>query len=596
MNFNSKRTVSDEQNERHKRLLANILKEEGNKSCADCKTRNPTWASVNLGVFVCLTCSGIHRSLGVHISQVRSCNLDTWLPKQVEFCRVMGNVKGNRYWESRLPKDFRRPPSGNPNPELSAFIRAKYVDRAYAATDAQPPTIDNYLNHPYAVDATDSVHSPPAAPATSPAAAATTAARPAALDMLNGTPTKAVQPAAALTVDLLGGFDDLSSVAAMPMSPPAAPASADPFGSFISAPPGAAPATSHLNGLEWTDFYAAAPASSSSPSLTSLHQLAAPVAPMRPAAQQFIATTGAGAGAGGGHHRSHSITEGVNLGAGVGGTAASNSATTRFVSHTKTLSSTQPDLDPYRVTQMVRTQNHETGNYYQPHSLQHHNHHNHNHQQNYQNYQNSGYDKSNSYPQHSRVGVQNGAVPAANPDLFNASPDDLLAGLTIHHVMESMAAAPAAAVDGTFPFSSINSSAAVPSQVDGKPHGRGSQHKRHPSNAKSSEEVIRLFDAEPSTGAAALGGSSSGGGGTVAAAAATVPMASDDPFGDFVSVGPHATTTTTTTTMQNGGGANGLNSQSEQHKLKQKQKQQLLLEAHTGNNGFANSGISSSLL
>ncbi|EFJ51388.1 hypothetical protein VOLCADRAFT_57146, partial [Volvox carteri f. nagariensis] len=126
MNFNSKRTVTDEQNERHKRLLANILREEGNKSCADCKTRNPTWASVNLGVFVCLTCSGIHRSLGVHISQVRSCNLDTWLPKQVEFCRIMGNVKGNRYWEARLPKDFRRPPSGNPNPELSAFIRAKY--------------------------------------------------------------------------------------------------------------------------------------------------------------------------------------------------------------------------------------------------------------------------------------------------------------------------------------------------------------------------------------------------------------------------------------------------------------------------------------
>ncbi|GIL62640.1 hypothetical protein Vafri_16829, partial [Volvox africanus] len=416
MNFNSKRTVSDEQNERHKRLLANILKEEGNKSCADCKTRNPTWASVNLGVFVCLTCSGIHRSLGVHISQVRSCNLDTWLPKQVEFCRVMGNMKGNRYWEARLPKDFRRPPSGNPNPELSAFIRAKYVDRAYAATDAQPPTIDNYLNHPYGLDATDSVHSPPAAPATSTASAVPTLTRPPAPDMLNGTPTKAPQPAAALTVDLLGGFDDLSSVAAMPMSPPAAPASADPFGSFISAPPGAAPATSHLNGLEWTDFYAAAPASSSSPSLMSLHHFAAPAAPAVPATKQFVAIA---AGTGGtGHHRSHSVTEGVNLGMGVGvgvGTIG-NTATSRFISHTKTLSSTQPDLDPYRVTQMALAQNHEVGNYYQPHSLQHHNHHNHNHHQqnNHNNQQNIiGYNKGNPYPQHSRVGVHNGAVGAS---------------------------------------------------------------------------------------------------------------------------------------------------------------------------------------
>jgi Putative GTPase activating protein for Arf/PH domain len=51
---------------------------EANPICADCSTRGPDWASLNLGVLLCIQCSGIHRSLGVHVSKVRngvSCDL-----------------------------------------------------------------------------------------------------------------------------------------------------------------------------------------------------------------------------------------------------------------------------------------------------------------------------------------------------------------------------------------------------------------------------------------------------------------------------------------------------------------------------------------
>ena len=47
---------------------------------------------------------GIHRGLGVHISKVRSCTLDTWLPEQVAFMARTGNAAANAHFEARLPR------------------------------------------------------------------------------------------------------------------------------------------------------------------------------------------------------------------------------------------------------------------------------------------------------------------------------------------------------------------------------------------------------------------------------------------------------------------------------------------------------------
>lgn len=91
--FGEAKGVTMEENARHLAALEQLMRLPENGTCADCQkagAARPTWASINLGVFICMSCAGIHRGLGVHISKVRSCKLDTWLPEEVAFMRSIG--------------------------------------------------------------------------------------------------------------------------------------------------------------------------------------------------------------------------------------------------------------------------------------------------------------------------------------------------------------------------------------------------------------------------------------------------------------------------------------------------------------------------
>ncbi|XP_070555771.1 stromal membrane-associated protein 1-like isoform X22 [Ptychodera flava] len=124
----SQRDKEKKSQERYQSVLARLLREEDNKYCADCDAKGPRWTSWNIGIFVCIRCAGIHRNLGVHISRVKSVNLDSWTEEQVDSMDNMGNKKARDIYEAHLPHDFRRPQTDS---SLEHFIRCKYEKKLY---------------------------------------------------------------------------------------------------------------------------------------------------------------------------------------------------------------------------------------------------------------------------------------------------------------------------------------------------------------------------------------------------------------------------------------------------------------------------------
>lgn len=107
--------------------------DEGNNWCADCESSSKVeWVSINLGIVLCIECSGIHRSLGTHISKIRSLTLDvhSFSNDIVEILLQIGNRVSNMIWEAALDQSL-KPSSGSTREQRLRFITAKYVDRAY---------------------------------------------------------------------------------------------------------------------------------------------------------------------------------------------------------------------------------------------------------------------------------------------------------------------------------------------------------------------------------------------------------------------------------------------------------------------------------
>lgn len=122
-------SLKKQQQQVEKQLIELVNNRANENKCGECGATYPTWASYNLGIFLCGRCASVHRRiLGPpqdNISKVKSLTLDTWNADQLASLGRAGNKKAKKKWN---PKKIPFPYDGDDDPSLvEQYIRDKYI-------------------------------------------------------------------------------------------------------------------------------------------------------------------------------------------------------------------------------------------------------------------------------------------------------------------------------------------------------------------------------------------------------------------------------------------------------------------------------------
>jgi len=113
-----------------------------NNICADCGAKDPDWCVINIGVVICIACSGVHRSLGTHISKVRSLTLDDINLVTLKVLMGLGNEVINEIYEHTQVEDYPKPGPDASREEREHYIKGKYSYRLFLNANLKKPDDD----------------------------------------------------------------------------------------------------------------------------------------------------------------------------------------------------------------------------------------------------------------------------------------------------------------------------------------------------------------------------------------------------------------------------------------------------------------------